>query len=427
MALYDIPIHTLQGDDTSLGDYKGKTLLLVNVASKCGLTPQYEGLERLQKTYGDRGFSVIGFPCNQFMGQEPGTSEEIAQFCSATYGVTFPLMEKIDVNGDDRSPDLRRADGDEGRRGQRRRHHVELREVPRVARGQRRGAVPAPGGAGGRHDCRRHRGAADRLTSSGFAASIFDMDGLLIDSEILWHEAEIEILGGLGVPLAVEGCRSTKGMFVGEVTAHWYGLHPWPGATPTPDEVAVSIVDRVIELIVTKGVLKPGARHAIDLCRSRGLPLAVASSSQYRLIDAALAHFGLRDSFELVHSAEDEEYGKPHPAVFLSAAAKLGAPPRRCLVWEDAPAGVLAAKASSMTCIAVPEQGEGDQPAFGLADLVVRLAVGRHQRVPRRTRAGTHYARFWLRLTEPERERTLGDLRGHAPAGLPPRGNAPRE
>jgi glutathione peroxidase len=104
MALYDIPIHTLQGDDASLGAYKGKTLLLVNVASKCGLTPQYEGLERLQKTYGDRGFSVIGFPSNQFMGQEPGTAEEIAQFCSATYGVTFPLMEKIDVNGDDRHP-----------------------------------------------------------------------------------------------------------------------------------------------------------------------------------------------------------------------------------------------------------------------------------------------------------------------------------
>ena len=104
MALYDIPIHTLQGDDAKLGDYAGKTLLLVNVASKCGLTPQYEGLERLQKTYGDRGFSVIGFPCNQFMGQEPGTAEEIAQFCSATYGVTFPLMEKIEVNGDARHP-----------------------------------------------------------------------------------------------------------------------------------------------------------------------------------------------------------------------------------------------------------------------------------------------------------------------------------
>jgi glutathione peroxidase len=104
MALYDIPVHTLQGEDSSLGAYAGKTLLVVNVASKCGLTPQYEGLERLQKTYGDRGFSVVGFPSNQFMGQEPGTPEEIAQFCSTTYGVTFPLFEKIDVNGDDRHP-----------------------------------------------------------------------------------------------------------------------------------------------------------------------------------------------------------------------------------------------------------------------------------------------------------------------------------
>jgi glutathione peroxidase len=104
MALYDIPIHTLQGGDSSLGEYAGKTLLLVNVASKCGLTPQYEGLERLQKTYADRGFSVVGFPCNQFLGQEPGTAEEIQQFCSTTYGVSFPLTEKIDVNGDDRHP-----------------------------------------------------------------------------------------------------------------------------------------------------------------------------------------------------------------------------------------------------------------------------------------------------------------------------------
>jgi glutathione peroxidase len=120
MALYDIPIHTLQGDDAKLSDYSGKTLLLVNVASKCGLTPQYEGLERLQKTYGDRGFSVIGFPSNQFMGQEPGTPEEIAQFCSATYGVTFPLMEKIDVNGDDRHPiyaELTEKEDAEGKAG----------------------------------------------------------------------------------------------------------------------------------------------------------------------------------------------------------------------------------------------------------------------------------------------------------------------
>jgi sugar-phosphatase len=203
----------------------------------------------------------------------------------------------------------------------------------------------------------------------GFGASIFDMDGLLIDSEVLWHEAEIDILGGLGVPLAEEGCRTTKGMFVHEVTEHWFALYPWAG--PTPAEVAVTIVDRVIELIMAKGVLKPGALGALELCASRGLALALASSSEYRLIEAALAHFDLRSRFSVVHSAEDEDYGKPHPAVFVTAASLLGVERRSCVVWEDAPAGVLAAKAASMSCIAVPEQGEGHHPAFGIADLVV--------------------------------------------------------
>ena len=204
----------------------------------------------------------------------------------------------------------------------------------------------------------------------GFQASIFDMDGLLIDSEVLWHEAELEILGDrLGVPLEKDGFRTTKGMFVHEVTEHWYALSPWSG--PTPADVAVSIVDRVIDLILTKGSLKPGAVRAIDLCAARGWPLAVASSSEYRLIEAALAHFDLRARFCVVHSAEDEDYGKPHPAVFLTAASLLGVPRRSCLVWEDAPAGVLAAKAASMACIAVPEKGEGHHPAFGIADLVV--------------------------------------------------------
>ena len=89
---------------TGAGANPVRTLLLVNVASRCGLTPQYAGLERLQQRYADRGFTVLGFPCNQFMGQEPGTSEEIAEFCSATYGVSFPLTEKVDVNGADRHP-----------------------------------------------------------------------------------------------------------------------------------------------------------------------------------------------------------------------------------------------------------------------------------------------------------------------------------
>ena len=104
MSIFDYPIHTLAGDPSSLAEHRGRTLLLVNVASKCGLTPQYTGLEKLHETYADRGFEVLGFPCNQFGEQEPGTSEEIATFCSTTYGVTFPLFEKIDVNGENRHP-----------------------------------------------------------------------------------------------------------------------------------------------------------------------------------------------------------------------------------------------------------------------------------------------------------------------------------
>ncbi|MYT33947.1 MULTISPECIES: glutathione peroxidase [unclassified Streptomyces] len=104
MSLYDIPLRTLTGEPASLADYRGKALLVVNVASKCGLTPQYTGLERLQQQFADRGFSVLGFPSNQFAGQEPGTAEEIATFCSTTYGVSFPLFEKTDVNGADRHP-----------------------------------------------------------------------------------------------------------------------------------------------------------------------------------------------------------------------------------------------------------------------------------------------------------------------------------
>src|SRR5690349_2108775 len=102
MSFYDVEIEGLRGGSADLGQYRGKAVLVVNVASKCGLTPQYAGLERLQERFAGRGFTVLGVPCNQFMGQEPGSAEEIAQFCSATYGVTFPMTEKIEVNGDGR-------------------------------------------------------------------------------------------------------------------------------------------------------------------------------------------------------------------------------------------------------------------------------------------------------------------------------------
>jgi glutathione peroxidase len=103
MSILDAPIARLDGTPTTLGEITGgRPALLVNVASKCGLTPQYTGLEALQEKYEAQGFTVVGLPCNQFLGQEPGSADEIAEFCSATYGVTFPMTEKIEVNGDDR-------------------------------------------------------------------------------------------------------------------------------------------------------------------------------------------------------------------------------------------------------------------------------------------------------------------------------------
>jgi glutathione peroxidase len=104
MAVHDISVNTLSGQPSSIGEHAGKTLLIVNVASKCGLTPQYTALQQVYDRYADRGFEVLGFPCNQFGGQEPGSAEQIEQFCSLNYGVTFPMFEKIDVNGPGRHP-----------------------------------------------------------------------------------------------------------------------------------------------------------------------------------------------------------------------------------------------------------------------------------------------------------------------------------
>jgi glutathione peroxidase len=117
-SLYDLPLKRIDGTPATLADYKGDVLLIVNVASKCGLTPQYDGLEKLYAEHKDEGFDVLGFPCNQFMGQEPGSEAEIAEFCRLTYGVEFPMFAKIDVNGPNRHPlykaliDAQPADGD---------------------------------------------------------------------------------------------------------------------------------------------------------------------------------------------------------------------------------------------------------------------------------------------------------------------------
>ena len=194
------------------------------------------------------------------------------------------------------------------------------------------------------------------------------MDGLLIDSEVLWHRAEVEIFGGLGVPISEAEDRSTKGMFVAEVVDFWHQRYPWRDA---PREAIVDrLVARVGELIEAEGRLLPGARRALDLANDRG-PVALASSTPEPLIVRSLEHFGLRDRFDVVRSADAEPFGKPHPGVFLSAAASLDVDPLECLVFEDSAAGVLAAKAGRMSVVAVPAIEDRHEPVFALADLVL--------------------------------------------------------
>ena len=200
-------------------------------------------------------------------------------------------------------------------------------------------------------------------------AAIFDMDGLLIDSEPFWREVEIPVFRSLGVPLTEDMCAETMGLRVNEAVAHWRRSYPWNG--PGDDAVADEIVAGVIGRIERDGVLMDGVIDTIDALATRGLRLAIASSSLYRVIDAVVDRFGLRRHFEVVHSAEDEERGKPDPAVYLTTAAKLGVAPTGCLALEDSVNGVLSAKAAGMRCIAVPDSTVQGDPRFEVADLTV--------------------------------------------------------
>ena len=201
---------------------------------------------------------------------------------------------------------------------------------------------------------------------SAFAV-VFDLDGLLIDSEPLWREAEIELFGTVGVALTPDLCRTTMGLRVDEVTRHWFARRPWRG--PSPAALARLIVARMETLLEERGALRPGAAEAVASCREAGFRLALASSSSYRLIFAALRRNGLEDAFAVVHSAEEEALGKPHPAVYLDALRRLGAAPGEALALEDSLGGVVAAKAARMAVVVVPEDPR--DPRFALADAVL--------------------------------------------------------
>jgi HAD superfamily hydrolase (TIGR01509 family) len=198
-------------------------------------------------------------------------------------------------------------------------------------------------------------------------AVIFDMDGVIVDSEPLWRIAEREVFAGVGLNLTDADCEKTMGMRTDEVAAYWYGRSPWRG--PSPAEVEDLIEGRMQTLIAERAEAMPGLQHAISRARAAGLEIAIASSSTPVLIEAVLDKLGLGTTFAVIRSAIEEEFGKPHPAVFLTTARLLGVEPDECVVIEDSVAGVRAARAAGMRVIAIPPDHLSDKAAYSEADL----------------------------------------------------------
>jgi HAD superfamily hydrolase (TIGR01509 family) len=200
-------------------------------------------------------------------------------------------------------------------------------------------------------------------------ALIFDMDGVLVDSELFWRQAEQESFVLAGLHLTEEDCLKTTGLRIDEVVEHWYRQFPWE--RPSKAEIAEAIIGRVAELIRQEGTLLPGVDAALGFGLALGLRTALATSSPHVVIRAVLETFSLARHFDVIHSAQDEPNGKPHPGVYLTTAARLGVSPEVCVAIEDSPNGVLAARAAGMKCIAVPLPELRDDPRLRSADVIL--------------------------------------------------------
>lgn len=199
------------------------------------------------------------------------------------------------------------------------------------------------------------------------------MDGLLIDSEPIWREAEKEIFAEVNITLTDEMCFTTVGLRIDEVVDHWYLQFPWENISK--EIIKEKIIDKVIELILIKGELLPGVFNSIHLLKDKNSPLAIASASPMKIIKAVIKKFDLEKYFSIIHSAEHEDFGKPHPAVFISTAKLLNILPQHCLVFEDSLNGVIAAKAARMKVIAVPEPIHFNNSKFEIADLKLKSLI----------------------------------------------------
>jgi HAD superfamily hydrolase (TIGR01509 family) len=200
-------------------------------------------------------------------------------------------------------------------------------------------------------------------------AVIFDMDGLLIDSEPLWGQAMVDGFSLVGFEFGPHEFREVQGMRIDLIVDYWYEKRPWSGYTSK--ELTDLILDRVTLLIEEQGQALDGAHAAIEFFRRRHIPLAVASSSPCRIINSNIKALGAEGCFDVICSAEDEVYGKPHPAVYIRAAELLGVQRRNCLVFEDSVLGLIAAKAAEMTCICVPDEEVAGDKRLGIADYVL--------------------------------------------------------
>lgn len=193
------------------------------------------------------------------------------------------------------------------------------------------------------------------------------MDGLLIDTEPIWRRSEIEIFGELGLHLTEEQCMQTMGVRVAEIVQLWYSRHPWEG--PSCAEVTRRIYASVIEHVLSEGQPMPGVLDALRTVRDRGLVCGIASSSSEILIRAVVERLGIGEYIQMICSADNEAEGKPHPAVYLTAARRLGVSPEQCVAFEDSPNGVLSAKAAGMLCIVVPDRYLAGDPRMACADV----------------------------------------------------------
>ena len=199
-------------------------------------------------------------------------------------------------------------------------------------------------------------------------AAIFDMDGLLIDSEPLWDRAELDVMASLGVDISRRNeLPDTLGLRIDMVVELWFAHQPWDG--PSRQEVTDRIISRAIALVEENRPLMPGAREAIALCKAQGLKVGLASASPLQMLEKVLAMFELQDSFDALASAEKLPYSKPHPQVYMDCAAKLGVDTLACVALEDSVNGMIASKAARMRSIVVPEEEGQKDPRFALANV----------------------------------------------------------